>query len=261
MFLDKFSVLIQNSFMQIKITLFNSKKIILPIHYNHLIQAFIYNIIDEKLANFLHDSGFGEGRKFKMFTFSRLYGKSDIKSQPGHIIFYDSITLTVSSPYGTFCQSFANGIFKKKIHIGENELEVREAEIIASEVKQNEIVVDTLSPIVVYSTLLKSDGSKYTAYFQPGEKEFERLISENLIKKYKAFKGEDFTGEVKIKPLEQPKLNIVEYKNFIIKGYSGRFKVNGPAKLLQMGVDAGFGSKNSMGFGCVRVVKIKGEKC
>jgi len=236
--------------------LHDHKSITLPLHYNHLVQAFIYNTIDEKLADFLHDSGFGKGRKFKMFTFSRLCGRFDIKSRPGYIVFDDRITLTVSSPYGKFCQSFANGIFKKKIWLGENELEIAEAELIPAEVKQEEIIVDTLSPIVVYSTLLKPDGSKYTAYFQPGEKEFERLISQNLIKKYSAFKDENHADkEIHIKPLQQPRQNIIEYKDFIIKGCSGRFKVSGPVELLQMGVDAGFGSKNSMGFGCVRVLR------
>ena len=41
--------------MQIKIVFSSEKDIIIPIHYNSLIQAFIYNNIDDELASFLHD--------------------------------------------------------------------------------------------------------------------------------------------------------------------------------------------------------------
>jgi len=242
--------------MQLKVVFKSDNPIVLPVHYNHIVQGFIYKIIDEKLADFLHNNGFGDKRKFKMFTFSRLLGKFDIKSKPKFIIFEDSVTLMVSSPYGKFCQSFGNGIFKKKIFLGRNQLEVIEAELMPSIVIKDEIIVETLSPIVVYSTFIRPDGLKYTAYFQPKEKDFERLIYENLIKKYQAFNGSINYPEAKIEiePLDQPKQNLIEYKGFIIKGYSGRFKINGPVELLQIGIDSGLGSKNSMGFGMIKIV-------
>lgn len=240
--------------MQIKVVFYKEGDIILPLDYNHIVQAFIYRIIDEKLSAFLHDFGFGESRKFKMFTFSRLFGKYSLKKKPGFIIFENEVSLTVSSPYGAFCQSFANGIIKKKIFLGDNELEVVRAEINPIEIKKEEIIIETLSPIVVYSTLLKPEGSKYTVYFHPEENEFVDLLSKNLCKKYRVWKNENYEDrQIFIKPLRPPKLNLVRYKDFIIKGYSSSFKITGPIELLQIGIEAGFGSKNSMGFGCVRV--------
>lgn len=81
-------------------------------------------------------------------------------------------------------------------------------------------------------------------------------MEKNLQKKYKAFHGTDAPeGNVKIEPIRQPKLSIIKYKNTIIKGYSGRFILSGPAPLLQIAVESGLGSKNSQGFGCVEVEK------
>lgn len=46
----------------------------------------------------------------------------------------------------------------------------------------------------------------------------------------------------------------MKYKGFIVKSYSGRLFLEGPRSLLQMAVAAGLGSKNSQGFGCVKIV-------
>ena len=120
--------------------------------------------------------------------------------------------------------------------------------------KENSIQVRTLSPVVAYSTLNRPDGSKYTCYFHPREADFQRITSENLRKKFTAFtKTEPPKDNIEIKPLNEPKLNIINYKNTIIKGYSGIFELTGPQELLQMALDAGLGSKNSQCFGLIRL--------
>jgi CRISPR-associated endoribonuclease Cas6 len=48
----------------------------------------------------------------------------------------------------------------------------------------------TLSPITVYSTLYTAEGKKKTYYFSPYEQEFSQLVSINLARKYRAYKGE-----------------------------------------------------------------------
>ena len=64
----------------------SSDNITLPVHYNHLIQAMIYQSLDDALAHWLHEEGFQCGkRRFKLFTFSRLLSRrvylgSDLES-------------------------------------------------------------------------------------------------------------------------------------------------------------------------------------
>jgi len=45
----------------------------------------------------------------------------------------------------------------------------------------------------------------------------------------------------------------MQYKNTVIKAYSGLITVSGPIEFLQMMVDSGVGSKNSQGFGCIDI--------
>jgi CRISPR/Cas system endoribonuclease Cas6 (RAMP superfamily) len=55
--------------MHLILELRSEKKIVLPVHYNHILQGFIYNTINSELADFLHREGYGEKRKFKLFAF------------------------------------------------------------------------------------------------------------------------------------------------------------------------------------------------
>ncbi len=227
-------------------------------HYNHIIQGVIYDSIDHELATFLHEKGYeNENRKFKLFTFSRLLGRFQLNREKSTIRFIDNLQLMISSPVDYFCQSIANGMLtRSNICLGNGNTEVEKMMVQQFKVEKEKIIVRTLSPIVVYSTLLRPDGRKYTCYFQPGEPDYDFLIENNLRKKYKAFYGQKApAGEVKVKKLGRIKLNVVYYKNTVIKGYSGKLELTGPKELLQMAVDAGLGSKNSQGFGCVELVK------
>ncbi|MFZ3132612.1 MAG: CRISPR-associated endoribonuclease Cas6 [Desulfosporosinus sp.] len=40
----------------------------------------------------------------------------------------------------------------------------------------------------------------------------------------------------------------------MIKGYSGMMELSGPSQLLQVAIDAGLGSKNSQGCGCLEMM-------
>lgn len=241
--------------MHICIEMIGEKDIILPIHYNHIIQGFIYNMIDEELSRFLHSRGYGDRRKFKLFCFSNILGKSRIDKEQNTIVFKNPIKLEISSPDEYFCESFANSILKKEVKLGANILEMRSIEINRQDVFEDKVVLQTLSPITAYSTLLRPDGTKYTCFFQPGEEDFNRIVEENLRKKYYAFTGmKPPSGTLYFNPLTSPRLHVVIYKGFIIKGYTCKLSIEGPRQLLQIAVDAGLGSKNSQGFGCVKLI-------
>jgi CRISPR-associated endoribonuclease Cas6 len=242
--------------MHLTIEFTSENNIVLPIHYNHLVQAFIYKTIDEKLADFLHKTGYGSTRKFKLFSFSNLLGSSNVDILKGEITFNRQVALELSSPISDFCESFANGIIKKTLKIGNNKLETGSIKIDKQVVRGEQAVLKTLSPVTVYSTLYKAERKKYTCYFQPGEEDFRRIAEENLRKKFRAYTGtEPPAGEIEIFPKSQPRLHIIKYKGFIIKGYTGNILIKGPNELIQMAVDSGLGSKNSQGFGCVKIIR------
>ena len=240
--------------MRLNVELNAREDIRLPIHYNYLIQSLIYHNMDEDFAGFLHDQGYEiEKRKFKLFTFSRLFGQYRII---GHeISFTPPVRLVISSPLKEFCQYLLNGLLSREsIRLGNNEIEIEKVSLDLPQADV-EMRIKMLSPVVAYSTFTKPGGGKYTCYFQPGEQEFLRIAEENLKKKYQAFhKLAPPVGKIRIKCIKQPRLHLIKYKNFVIKGYSGLLSIQGPQPLLQMALDAGLGSKNSMGFGCGEII-------
>ncbi len=240
--------------MRLNVELNATESIRLPVNYNYLVQSMIYNNMDREFAEFLHDQGYEVGkRKFKLFSFSRLLGQYKIMGS--EILFAPPVRLVISSPLKEFCQYLLNGLLSQgSIRLGQNEINVEKVSASSPEA-QSEIKVRLLSPVVAYSTFLKPEGGKYTCYFQPGEQEFNRLAEENLRKKYQAFYNQEPpAGDVRIKCLKSPRLHLIKYKSFVIKGYSGLLLLQGPQLLLQIALDAGLGSKNSMGFGLLEMM-------
>ncbi len=244
--------------MQITFTFRTNEILSLPIHYNHLVQGFIYHSIDQDLASFLHEQGFMVNqRTFKLFVFSRILGNYYIDQKNGNIHFGSPFKLVIASPLDYFCRSLCQCILQRgALWIGNTPFEDIEVSIDEPRVKTDIIEISTLSPITVYSTLLKADGRKYTCYFQPGEPEFNHLITENIKKKYEAiYRTNSPEGNITVSTRRPAKLNIINYKGTIVKGYSGKMRLHGPAELLQIGLDAGLGSKNSQGFGCIELFR------
>lgn len=243
--------------MQLIITLDAVQGFSLPLQYNYMIQSMIYNNIDEELAYFLHSSGYqASNRRFRLFTFSRLMGDFVIDKQAERIEYKNATRLVIGSPSERFCMSFADILIKRKhIRLGSNVLPIRTIEAQEMLIDTQSIVVRTLSPIVVYSTMTRADGRKYTCYFQPGEPEYNRLITNNIRSKYASFYQETAVFDaIMAVPIGDMKLSVMNYKGTVVKGYSGRLHLTGHEDLLQMAMYAGLGSKNSQGFGCLDYV-------
>lgn len=221
----------------------------------------IYNNIDEKLAEFLHNKGYTYNKRhFRMFNFSRLIGKFRINHQQKTITFLSDIKLYISSPMDDFCQSFGNSLLRKgQIRIGNNNLAIKQIQFIPTYTESKDVLVRTLSPIVVYSTLLKPEGGKYTCYFMPREPMFQSLVIENLKKKWQAFYNKTPPEEqFYIQPVGKHKQNVVIYKDTVIKGASGLFRLQGNSNLISFALGVGLGGKGSQGFSCLKLINERG---
>lgn len=230
----------------------------IPIHYNYLIQSAVYAALPEDIAARLHDDGYKSGkRSFKMFAFSRLLGRFSFDRTAGTIAFPEGASLVFSSPDKDFLLALVNNLLTKNtVRLGQSLFYVEEVRFDEQKADGETLIVRTLSPMVVYSTLLRPEGGKYTCYYQPGEREFDKLITANLVKKYEVFYGcRSPEGEIKVKALDRPRLHITTYKGTVVKGYTCRLKLSGPRELLQMALDAGLGGKGSQGYGCVEKVE------
>ncbi|NME96473.1 CRISPR-associated endoribonuclease Cas6 [Clostridium cochlearium] len=236
-----------------------SDKLEVPIQYNYLVQAMILNWLgDEKYQKFIHDKGYEyNNRSYKMYTFSKLYGKFSVNSKNGIITFFDKVNLIVSSLDTRFIQYLAsNVIMEDNLRLGKNSVKVNKIETSYNELGNSEKIY-TKSPITVYSTLQNADKKK-TYYYSPYEEEFNELIRNNLINKYKALYNkfpQNDSFDIKLLSTREPKESVLNYKGTIIKGWNGEFLIKGSKELLQIAYDAGLGSKNSQGFGCIELKK------
>lgn len=234
--------------------------LVLPYHYLEWVQAAIYHAMQPAVAQAVHDVGFPvDNRPFRLFVFSRIQGRFQIAKDT--IAFTYPVRLVIASPLKLLIQQFVNALVaENEFRIGPEVCRLTSVSVDDTEIQNSRVRVNTLSPITVHSTMTKHDGRPYTVYYHPKEHEFEEQILQNLLRKYIAVKGTPLLLH-KTSPLfrlrvkNEPKLHIVKYRQTIIKGYSGVFDIEGPTPLLQVGWDAGFGDRNSQGFGLVEMAR------
>ncbi len=265
--------------MRININFYCDNEILLPIQYNHLIQSFIYNNIDKKIAKFLHQKGFElNKRNFKLFSFSRLNGKLNIVqlNKECYLRIKNYFNFILSSPYEEFITSFATNLTEKnkKLILGNNIVNIYSIDVLFEPNFSENMKIKMLSPVTIYSTLSDSKGNKKTYYYNPWEKEFENLIKQNLIKKLVVFNGhikalDDInnlnlkndanifeTKNFYIKPYRVTKKDekVIIYKDTIIKAWFGKYQISGDLDLIKISYYSGLGNKNSQGFGLFEIM-------
>lgn len=246
--------------MRLKVELSSSNNVVLPVFYNHFIQSIIYDLVDDKLASFLHNQGFSYGkRRFKLFTFSRIIGRSKFLEKERNFLFSPPFQIVISSPVEGFIESLAENLVKSSNLRFSNQIVWVDSIYIypKPQVNPEKTIIRMLSPVTMYSTLISADDKKKTYFYSPFEKEFSTLIEKNLNKKYKSFRQES-KDELRfyIEPAKVSKNDekIVSFKGTIIKAWLGSYKVWGSKELIEWAYDVGIGSKNSQGFGCFEIL-------
>lgn len=118
--------------MRAYLTFTAEKTITLPIHHNHILQAFIYNsFADETFAKFLHEQGYKwKKRNFKLFSFSRLQGEMNMDHDKKVISFKPPVTLVISSIKDIIIEDLITNIIKKDyLHLAHQEIFLDEVRI------------------------------------------------------------------------------------------------------------------------------------
>jgi len=231
------------------------KRIALPQHYNYLLQGFLYRNFDRVVAEKVHNEGYQYAkRNFRLFTFSRLFGK--FQPCEGNLIYEDSCSFWIASPIIEILESVAGNLARKRrIKIGSNYCHITSIEVGFEQDYGEDIFIRVLSPITIYSTLLTGEKKKKTYYYSPFEADFSRLARENLLKKYILICSEKTEGKLDflIAPEKVSKRNehIIFYKETVIKAWSGIYQLKGSRDLIKLAFDCGLGAKNSQGFGMI----------
>jgi len=237
---------------KLKLTFGFDGDLILPKYYNNVLQGFIYRNMDTILADFLHNFGFVySNRKFKLFTFSKIFGK--IKEKGENFITFKppNIHIYFSSPVNFTTRSVINRVIKsERLRLYNNDVRLEEIDVIEENIENGVVDVISLSPIVAYKTQI---GSKRREYLSPFDDEFYRLLKENLLKKYSLVYGKNYRGKLEISPVkvkENYKKKVI-FKGTLIVGWEGLFRIEGKGDILKVALESGLGAKNSAGFGCI----------
>lgn len=243
--------------MILKIEFKSYDKIRLPKSYNHLTQAFFYSLLDRALRRELHDEGFEyKGRKFKLFTYSKIIGKQlsktdkEVEFEPQIIIYFASILQE------TLTSITKNMLRQKEFDLGKNKMHISYISAFNPEVRTH-MVLKCLSPITAYRTI---DNKKQ--FYTPWQEEFYALIKQNLLEKYELIYGKSYNGVLEVVPhLIKPSYKKkVLYNNLPILAWEGYYKVEADEDMINVVLNTGLGSYNSAGFGMVVDKDIKVDK-
>jgi len=251
---------------------------------------------DEEFTNTLHNEGYklNNGKTFKLFTFSKLnfpiHTWKIIPKSDRMQIWARQAYLTISFQLPEQMEKFVIGLFnEQKVFVGDKisgiEMGVVGVEVIkdvpfdsaqgkeiedespASRLRRlKNVRIRTKTPIVLGINI---EGEKYEQYVTPLHAEYKALFLNNLLDKYSASGGkdveiEDLDFEVvtlhKTKK-EKPKTDLQVIKAFTkeetrVKGYFYDFKLSAPKKVIEVGLNSGFGSMSSLGFGFCEVLGI-----
>lgn len=243
--------------MRIKLSYENVKgePILLPMHYNYVIQSLIYHTFSPLLAEKLHNQGFPyEKRNFKLFTFSRILEKGEKRANE-KLLFKKDISFYFSSAIDDIVCDLGEGCFKgKEFNLIGQRVFVSKIEVLTLPNFEEKVLIRMLAPVTVYSTFSDEKGRKIVHYYSPKDDKFPELIEKNAIKKFLSIpEGREANGlHLSLKPFRvsfDKNFQIVKFKNTPIEGWTGIYELSGSRELITITYETGLGSKNPEGFG------------
>lgn len=228
-------------------------------------KGFIYKLLE--------NSKFGldkENSYFRGFCFSNIFPIRDSKLEENKVYH-----INISSIYSDLIMIILSKInIGDKINLGEGSFEIIDMKIEREDIFEN-ILLESMNPICIKTN--KNDSELFVNY-DKNKKLFIKNLAINLIKKYNFYYNEnvdlDFNlfENIDIESIINKRKNTSHYslimedfdinrkgKPIYVYGNKLRFKIgeiNGiQKKILQTGLESGFGSMNSYGMGYMRLMK------
>lgn len=247
--------------MRVKLTLQASNRAtLLPLNYNHAVASLIYNTIGLASTDFaarLHDEGFAsDGRRFKLFTFSRLAARRSRVREHQLLLEDPTINVQISSPVTEFVEHLVTGLFQSEsFNIAGARFTLQQAETLPAPVFTGQMSFRALSPITE-SVRDEQGGVRFLSI----DDDWSEVMRRNLLRKYQALYGRAPSDDTLRWTWDRDYLNeaarrgrrasaLVDIRGIKVRGWRAPFMVEGSLELIKIGYEAGFGARNSMGFG------------
>ncbi len=269
--------------MRLKLSLRANNTNKISINYNYSLSSAIYKLLEfgsPEFSTFLHDLGYSiENKYYKLFTFSIKLEKTILENN-SLILISPNAELYITSPLiDEFIKNFVIGTFENRtIEImSENiftKFNINQVEIIPEPIFSEQMHFKMMTPLVLSTYKLYSRRlNQYYFRYNDNIDEINRVFQHNLINKYQAITKRTYSGNgIKISWDEKYIENAIKKNKRLSKkvsilkdinnpidiiGIYCPFKVEGDTELIKVGYEAGFGEKNSMGFGMAEVAEYK----
>ncbi|WP_297512398.1 CRISPR-associated endoribonuclease Cas6 [Thermococcus sp.] len=224
-----------------------------PFNHLHYLQGLVYRRIQRTspdLSLKLHNP-----KVPKFFTFSLFMAeKRDFLEDKPYFHGYRRGYFYFSTAIPEIAEAFIGGLLQDpEVELWGENFTVEEVKAISEPNKLAGRKMITLSPIAV--TTLKPQFGRLKRYdLNPTEPEFYENIRENLIDKYATLYGkvpEEKDVEFKVLLAKPKRLQVKP--GVYQRAWHLVFRAGGSEELLRVGYLVGFGEKNSIGFGMVKV--------
>ena len=256
--------------MRILLELETEKNFSYDMMYYHKLQGFIYSLLKDTDFSSLHDK-----KGYKFFSFSNIFPLPRDKRRM-IVNAGEKKKLIISSPNELFIKILEERLktikdSKKIINIGEAQFSLENLKSFSVSFGKN-LVLRSMTPIIVripeknydkYNIPLEFRKKRYV-YWRPqySFEAFVKQLEENLLKKFNEFYSTNLEIEniFEIFEFKKSVVNhvIIDGKEQKIVGSIWDFIFTHlskeQTKLLEFGVDCGFGERNSLGFGFMNVI-------
>ncbi len=247
----------------------------MPLNYQYPVSSWIYKVLenaDESFSKKLHEEGYKleNGKTFKLFTFSRLkFPKHTWKIIPktGKMkVWARKAFLIISFQVPAQVEKFVAGLFTdQNVFLGDKNsglrMKVQNIEVLPNDYFDAEVKGDKSVTLKIQSQTgivlgLETEDKKYEQYVNPMHEKYKDLFLKNLTDKCNAAGVTSFEPtELEFKVLNiAPKTVMQTVKagtssETKVRAYNYEFELTAPKQVIEVGLNAGFGSMNSLGFG------------
>lgn len=228
-----------------------------PYKYFEQLQQLVYELLHQfPDVSWLHNEGveFGK-RSYKPLVYSHLHGAR--WTQKYNWVYQAPITLYVASPLPRLIEAIQKQLNNRAYYrfCGKT-LASTNCKVTETQTAKSNVLVRTLSPIVVNRPIMLTNGKIYQQYVNAFEQDFNRIIKQNLENKSEAFYNVKLDSECHFEPqfTDNSYCKTYYYKGTAIKAWTGKYKFTGNTDYLHTALECGVGAKNAQGFGMIEIV-------
>jgi len=237
----------------------------LPLDYQYAVASLIYATLGSASTEFaakLHDTGYqADGRSFKLFTFSRIRTLDARVVNDTLLLESPEIELQISSPVAEFIKHLVSGLSKHEtFRIATGSFRIAHAELVLAPGFKDRMAFRALSPL----TETIRAGEQHPSFLTLADN-WSEVMQRNLLRKYEVLHGRQpddtrFTfswdnNYIAGAERRGKRLSVLrDIRGTKIRGWLAPFTVAGSRELIELGYEAGFGARNSMGFGMAEPV-------